>query len=94
MVNYGSLMHGVAAAAQARNENSAIAFAIPNEGSAVWQDNMVIPQTLPIRYGRNLYQHILSPDWGQVAATPIHTPNEHAELLLGDEYFVSLQQVA
>ncbi|MDA0244433.1 MAG: spermidine/putrescine ABC transporter substrate-binding protein [Chloroflexi bacterium] len=83
------------AVAQARNENGNIAFFIPEEGGAVWQDNMVIPIDAPNPYTAEIFiNYILDPRIGAKLSryTLFYTPNEQAELLLGDEYFVTLQQ--
>jgi spermidine/putrescine transport system substrate-binding protein len=72
---------------QARKEQPRLAYSLPREGSMIWTDSLVIPQSAPHkRAAHEFLNYILRP---QVAAaisafTGYGTPNEPASKLLED----------
>lgn len=81
-------------AALARSENENIAFVIPKEGGAIWQDNMAIPIDAPNPYTAEVFiNYVLDPEIGAQLSNYIYyfTPNQAAETLLDEEYFAILE---
>ena len=80
--------------AQARSENDKVAFFIPEEGGAIWQDNLAIPVDAPSPYTAEIFiNYLLLPDIGAQLSnyTYYFTPNEAAEPLLATDYFAILE---
>ena len=81
--------------AQARSENEAIAFVIPKEGGAIWQDNLAIPFDAPNAYTAEIFiNYLLDAEIGAQLSNYNYyfTPNEAAEPLLDEEYFALLTE--
>lgn len=81
-------------AALARAENEAIYFVIPEEGSAIWQDNMAIPVDAPNQYTAEIFMnYLLEPEIGAQLSnfTYFFTPNKAAQPLLDEQYFAILE---
>jgi spermidine/putrescine transport system substrate-binding protein len=79
-------------AALARDENENIKFVIPEEGGAIWQDNLAIPVDAPHKYTAEIFiNYLLDPDIGAQNTNYIYyfTPNAASEPLL-DEYYYDL----
>lgn len=82
------------AVAQARSENDKVAFFIPQEGGAIWQDNLAIPVDAPRPYTAEIFiNYLLFPEIGAQLSnyTYYFTPNEAAEPLLAADYFAILE---
>ncbi|GAB4425301.1 MAG: spermidine/putrescine ABC transporter substrate-binding protein [Anaerolineae bacterium] len=78
--------------ALARDENENIAFVIPKEGGAIWQDNLAIPVDAPHKYTAEVFiNYLLEADIGAMITNYNYyfTPNAAAEPLL-DEYYANL----
>jgi spermidine/putrescine transport system substrate-binding protein len=81
--------------AQARSENEAIAFVIPKEGGAIWQDNMAIPFDAPNAYTAEIFiNYLLDAKIGAQLSNYNYyfTPNQASELLLDEDYFAILTE--
>lgn len=79
----------------ARSENPDIAFVIPKEGGAIWQDNMAIPVDAPNAYTAEVFMnYLLDAQVGAQLSNYIYffTPNQASEPLLDEEYFQILQE--
>lgn len=82
------------AVATARSENENVAYTIPKEGGAIWQDNMAIPADAPRKYTAEVFiNYILDPEIGAQLSnwTYYFTPNQAAEPLLDEDYFNLLE---
>lgn len=80
--------------ALARSENENVAFVIPKEGGAIWQDNMAIPIDAPNKYTAEVFiNYLLDSEIGAQLTnyTYYFTPNKAAEPLLDESYFQLLQ---
>ena len=80
--------------ALARSENENVAYVIPKEGGAIWQDNMAIPIDAPNKYTAEVFiNYLLSPEIGAQLTnyTYYFTPNKAAEPLLDEYYFELLK---
>ncbi|MCB0212156.1 MAG: spermidine/putrescine ABC transporter substrate-binding protein, partial [Anaerolineae bacterium] len=78
------------AVATARSENENVAYTIPKEGGAIWQDNMTIPADAPNKYTAEVFiNYILDPEIGAQLSnwTYYFTPNKASEPLLDEYYF-------
>jgi spermidine/putrescine-binding protein len=74
-------------AAQARKEQPALAWALPQEGGTLWIDSLVVPASAPHpRAAHEFINYILRPEVGAAisAATGYGTPNRAALPLLPD----------
>lgn len=81
-------------AALARSENENVAFVVPKEGGAIWQDNLAIPIDAPNSYTAEIFiNYLLTPEVGAQLSNYIYyfTPNKAAEPLLDEEYFQILE---
>lgn len=81
-------------AALARSENESIHFVVPQEGGAIWQDNLAIPVDAPDAYTAEIFiNYLLTPEVGAQLSNYIYyfTPNKAAEPLLDEEYFQILE---
>ena len=102
--NYGQTLvgeevfiaHGWSGAiALARSENENIAFVIPQEGGAIWQDNMAIPVDAPNAYTAEVFMnYLLDAEIGAQLSNYNYyfTPNQAAEPLLDEGYFAILNE--
>jgi spermidine/putrescine transport system substrate-binding protein len=80
--------------AVARSENENVYFVIPQEGGAIWMDNLAIPIDAPNAYTAEVFiNYLLDAEIGAQLSnyTYYFTPNEAAEPLLDDEYFEILE---
>lgn len=80
--------------ALARSENENIAYVIPEEGGAIWMDNVAIPGDAPNPYTAEIFiNYLLDAEIGAQLSnyTYYFTPNQAAEPLLDDEYFEILE---
>lgn len=80
--------------ALARSENENVAFVIPKEGGAIWQDNMAIPTDAPHPYTAEVFMnYLLDPEIGAQLSNYIYyfTPNQAAEPLLDQGYYDILE---
>lgn len=80
--------------ALARDENENIAYTIPQEGGAIWMDNMTIPADAPNKYTAEIFiNYILDPGIGAQLTnfTYYFTPNLASEPLLDEYYFTLLE---
>ncbi|MFO7536940.1 MAG: spermidine/putrescine ABC transporter substrate-binding protein [Chloroflexota bacterium] len=80
--------------AVARSENENVFFVIPQEGGAIWMDNLAIPSDAPNPYTAEVFiNYLLDAEIGAQLSnyTYYFTPNEAAEPLLDDEYFEILE---
>lgn len=83
---------GGAALGRAENEN--VAFTLPKEGGAIWQDNMAIPVDAPHKYTAEVFiNYLLDPEIGAQLSnyTYYFTPNQASEPLLDPEYHDMLE---
>lgn len=83
---------GAVATARAENEN--VAFTIPKEGGAIWQDNMAIPADAPRKYTAEVFiNYILDPEIGAQLSNWSYyfTPNQAAEPLLDEDFYNLLE---
>lgn len=77
-----------------RAENENVAFTLPKEGGAIWQDNMAIPVDAPHRYTAEVFiNYLLDAEIGAQLSnyTYYFTPNLAAEPLLDPEYHDMLE---
>lgn len=91
-----TIAHGWSGAiALARSENENIAFVIPQEGGAIWQDNLTIPVDAPNAYTAEVFlNYLLDAEIGAQLSnyTYYFTPNQASEPLLDPEYFTILEE--
>ena len=76
--------------ALATSENENVAFVIPQEGGAIWMDNLAIPIDAPNAYTAEIFiNYLLDAEIGAQLSnyTYYFTPNLAAEPLLDEEYF-------
>jgi spermidine/putrescine transport system substrate-binding protein len=76
--------------AVATSENENVAFVIPQEGGAIWMDNLAIPVDAPNPYTAEIFiNYLLDAEIGAQLSnyTYYFTPNLAAEPLLDEEYF-------
>jgi len=76
--------------ALATSENENVAFVIPQEGGAIWMDNLAIPIDAPNPYTAEIFiNYLLDAEIGAQLSnyTYYFTPNLAAEPLLDEEYF-------
>jgi spermidine/putrescine transport system substrate-binding protein len=81
--------------AVARSENENVFFVIPQEGGAIWMDNLAIPIDAPNPYTAEVFiNYLLDAGIGAQLSnyTYYFTPNQAAEPLLDDEYFEILEE--
>jgi spermidine/putrescine transport system substrate-binding protein len=80
--------------ALATSENENVAFVIPQEGGAIWMDNLAIPIDAPSAYTAEIFiNYLLDAEIGAQLSnyTYYFTPNEAAEPLLDEDYFEILE---
>ena len=80
--------------ALARSENPNIAFVIPQEGGAIWMDNMAIVFDAPHKYTAEVFMnYLLEPEIGAQLSNYIYffTPNTAAKEFLDTAYFELLE---
>lgn len=80
--------------ALARSENENVVFVIPNEGGAIWMDNMAIPADAPNPYTAEIFiNYLLDAEIGAQLSnyTYYFTPNTAAQPLLDSYYFDLLE---
>ncbi|MDM8528724.1 spermidine/putrescine ABC transporter substrate-binding protein [Anaerolineales bacterium HSG24] len=81
-------------AALGRDENENIAFVIPKEGGAIWQENLAIPVDAPNKYTAEVFiNYMLDPEIGGQLSnyTYYFTPNQASEEFLDEYYFELLK---
>ena len=81
--------------ALARSENENVFFVIPQEGGAIWMDNLAIPVDAPNPYTAEVFiNYLLDAEIGAQLSnyTYYFTPNEASEPLLDDFYFELLEE--
>lgn len=82
------------ATALARSENENVAFVIPEEGGAIWMDNMAIPADAPNAYTAHVFiNYLLDAEVGAALSNYIYyfSPNVASQPLLDQEYFDILE---
>lgn len=80
--------------ALARSENENVAFVIPEEGGAIWMDNMAVPADAPNPYTAEVFiNYLLEAEIGAQLSNYIYyfSPNTAAQPLLDEEYFTILE---
>lgn len=80
--------------ALARSENENVKFVIPQEGGAIWMDNMTIPADAPSPYTAEIFiNYLLDAEIGAQLSnyTYYFTPNVAAQPLLAADYFDILE---